>query len=245
MKPTVGASAYPEIPTLDLLDSVFTHSQYKYLSAKIAVDYKAEKPDGKKDSKVFTVRARFKKDSAIWLSITPALGIEMFRLCLTKDSVKLLNRLDQKYFVNSFDKANEVLQLKEDFKVIQSLITGRFIQVYDLDDYQSEVTSNGYSVSMDLTDFQTEKTAAPVEHLTDVSGGLWKVTRTFLKSTENDDQIVAEYGAFQKVGDTFYPSDMNFLIDGKGKLALNLKWSKIEEKSAVKFPFKIPAKYVA
>lgn len=245
IKPAIDSAAHSEIPTLDLLDSTFSHSQYGYLSAKIAVDYASENPKGEKDSKSFSIRARFKKDSAIWLSITPALGIEMFRLCLTKDSVKLLNRLEQKYFVNSFDKANEVLKMNEDFRVIQALITGGFPKIYDLDEYQSEVTKDGYSVKIDLTDFVSEKTDSPVEHVTDISNAVWRVTKTFLKSTANEDQIVAEYGSFQKVGETFYPSDMKFLVDGTGKLALNLKWTKIEEKPSLKFPFKIPTKYVA
>ena len=245
VKPITGSTAHAAIPTIDLLDSVFSHSQYDYLSAKIAVDYSSENPKGEKDSKSFGIRARFKKDSVIWLSVTPALGIEMFRLCLTKDSVKLLNRLEQKYFVNSFDKANEVLKMDEDFKVIQSLINGGFAKIYDLDQYQSEVTNEGYAIAADLTGFQSKKTEDPVEHITNVSNALWRVTRTFLKSTETSDQIVAEYGSFQAVGKNHYPSDMKFLIDGKGKIALNLKWTKIEEKPMLKFPFKIPAKYVA
>jgi hypothetical protein len=244
-KPITGSAAHAAIPTIELLDSAFSHSQHDYLSAKIAVHYASENQKGEKDSKSFGIRARFKKDSAIWLSITPALGIEMFRLCLTKDSVKLLNRLEQRYFVNSFDKANEVLKMNEEFAVIQALITGRFAKVYDLDEYQSEVTRDGYSVNIDLTDFQSEKTDSPVEHITEISNALWRVTSTVLKSTATGDQIIADYGAFQKVESTFYPTDMKFMIDGKGKIALNLKWTKIEEKPILKFPFKIPAKYVA
>ena len=38
------------------------------------------------------------RDSAIWLSISPLLGIEAVRVLLTKDSVKALDRLNNIYY---------------------------------------------------------------------------------------------------------------------------------------------------
>lgn len=242
--PISGKGKLEELPAVQLMDSVFRHSQFQYLSSKIAVDYNAETEKGL-ESKNFGIRARFKKDSIIWVSITPALGIEVFRLTLTPDSVKLLNRLEQKYFVGSFDEANEILKMNEDFKVIQALLTGAFPKIYNLDVYTSVIVDDHYMVKADLTDFESQKTNTPVEQEIKLAHDIWRVTRTTLNSTANNDKIIAEYGSFQQLGDTFFPTDMKFRISGKGKIAVDLKWTKLEEKTALRFPFKIPNKYIA
>lgn len=244
VKPISGTSKLQELPAEQLMDSVFRHSQFQYLSSKIGVTYNAETEKGL-ESKNFSIRARFKKDSIIWLSITPALGIEVFRLTLTPDSVKLLNRLEQKYFVGSFEEANEILKMNEEFKVIQALITGGFAKIYNLDVYNSNIVNDQYVIKADLIGFESKKTSAPVEQETKLAHDIWRVSRTVLNSTENNDQIIAEYGAFQPLGKTFFPSDMKFRVSGKGKIAIDLKWTKIEKKQALRFPFKIPNKYVA
>ena len=41
----------------------------------------------------FKVNARVRKDSAIWMSITPALGVEAARLLLTVDSVMFYSKV--------------------------------------------------------------------------------------------------------------------------------------------------------
>jgi hypothetical protein len=244
IKPISRASKLQEFPAEQLMDSVFRHSQFQYLRSKITVAYNAETEKGL-ESKNFSIQARFKKDSIIWVSITPVLGIEVFRLILTPDSVKLLNRLEQKYFVGSFEEANEILKMNEEFKVIQALITGGFAKIYNLDMYVSEIVNNQYIIKANLIGFESKKTKSPVEQETTLAHDIWRVSRTVLTSTANDDQIIAEYGAFQPLGNTFFSSDMKFRVSGKGKISIGLKWTKIEEKQTLRFPFKIPNKYIA
>ena len=42
---------------------------------------------------------RIQSDSLIWLTFSPALGIEAARVLLTNDSVKFINRLNKTYFL--------------------------------------------------------------------------------------------------------------------------------------------------
>src|SRR5207253_1686290 len=55
---------------------------YDYLSTKFSADANI---DGNNNS--FEVTLRAKKDSVIWMSISPALGIEAARILITCDSV--------------------------------------------------------------------------------------------------------------------------------------------------------------
>ena len=75
---------------IQAFDSVLAHQfQYKYLTAKASVDY----TDRTGDTKNFDINLRMKRDSAVWISITPLLGIEAARLMVTTDSVFMLDRV--------------------------------------------------------------------------------------------------------------------------------------------------------
>lgn len=93
---------------------------YKTLSARIHIDFK----NGEKEYNNITAYLRMKKDSAIWLSIRPVLGIEMVRLLLTPDSIKLRNNLKGRVYLRSAAAIEQVLHIPFDFSMIESLLLG-------------------------------------------------------------------------------------------------------------------------
>lgn len=93
---------------------------YHTLSARVHIDYE----DGNKQYNNVTAFLRMKKDSAIWLSVRPVLGIEMARLMLTPDSIKLRNNLKNRVYLRSADDIRELLHLPFDFSVLESLLLG-------------------------------------------------------------------------------------------------------------------------
>ncbi|HPT09445.1 MAG TPA: DUF4292 domain-containing protein, partial [Bacteroidales bacterium] len=61
--------------------------KYEWFSAKFSAEYHN---NGKDNS--FNGQIRVRKDSLIWITLTPMLGIEAVRLMISQDSVKLMNR---------------------------------------------------------------------------------------------------------------------------------------------------------
>ena len=59
----------------------------------------------------FNISYRSKKDSVIWISVSPLLGIEVARLMITPDSVKMLDKIHNKYEATSFESINKMLQI--------------------------------------------------------------------------------------------------------------------------------------
>src|SRR5210317_1349834 len=45
---------------------------------------------------------RIKKDSLIWISISPSIGIEATRMMISKDTAIIINRMDKEYYVFNF-----------------------------------------------------------------------------------------------------------------------------------------------
>jgi hypothetical protein len=77
----------------------------------------------------FKATIRMKKDSVIWISISPALGIEVFRVLVTPDSVKYLSKIpDNKfYYIGGFDGLSSAIKLDMDFRMLQDLLLGNAI----------------------------------------------------------------------------------------------------------------------
>ena len=105
-------------------------NEFKFdrLNAKMTVD-----ADIDSSSNSFTVTLRMKKDSVIWMSISK-LGIEGARVIVTKDSVKLVNRIKNTYFSGDFAYISKILNTDLDFEMLQSLLVGNSVEFYDEDE---------------------------------------------------------------------------------------------------------------
>lgn len=93
---------------------------FETLSARLHVDYKG----GNEQYNNVATYIRMKKDSAIWLSIRPVFGIEMLRILVTPDSIKLRNNLKNKQVTKSAKDISEILHIPVDFSILQALIMG-------------------------------------------------------------------------------------------------------------------------
>ena len=94
--------------------------QYQSFSSKLNIDYIDS------DEKKYNVNGtlRMVKDSAIWISVNAILGAEAMRLLITKDSVKLIYRLDNKYILRSISYLQELTQLPLDLHTLQEVLIG-------------------------------------------------------------------------------------------------------------------------
>jgi Domain of unknown function (DUF4292) len=96
------------------------HINFKTFSAKVKVNF--EGFDGKNYD--FNAFIRIQKDHVIWVLINAVLGIEAFRIMITPDSVKVLNRLDKVVQLRSVNYLKEVAHLPVDFQTLQDLLVG-------------------------------------------------------------------------------------------------------------------------
>lgn len=230
-------SGLPKITTTALLDSVNANS-FELISAKLSVNHSTEK-----GTQSFGARVRVKKDSVIWVSITPALGIEAVRVVATPDSIKMLNRLNSKYFVESFDKTKELLQLEITYPMLQSVLLGEFVPVYNESEYVLKPLVDLYTLVAGEKATGKGNIETPIEQRTEFDPSIWRVKRTVLKNRSQNEQILAEYTDFQLIGSKIFPATMRFRTQGKENVAVDLSWSKIEEKTTLRFPFNVPSKY--
>jgi len=115
---------------------------YEWLGMKVDADFGTEE-----ESSGFKATIRMRKDSLIWVSITPALGIEMIRVMITPDSLKYLSKIpDNKfYYLGNFEDVNKLVGTAFDFEMLQQLLVGNAIGLEkDERRFRSEVDGDDY-----------------------------------------------------------------------------------------------------
>jgi len=83
----------------------------------------------------FKVNARMRRDSALWLSITPALGVEAARLLLTPDSVLFYSKVPGNRFAyrGDFAAIDSLLGTEITYDMVQRILLGQGIGLLDED----------------------------------------------------------------------------------------------------------------
>ena len=99
--------------------------EFEYLTSKAKFKFDHE------DKKVSaTANFRIRKDSIIWVSITPGLGLEAARVLVDRNRVLVLNKLDKEYYEYNFQELSEKYGFDFSFDMIQSVILGNLSEPY-------------------------------------------------------------------------------------------------------------------
>jgi hypothetical protein len=219
--------------------------RFEYLIAKFSLDLII---DNKKNS--LNGQLRIRKDSAIWISLSPALGIEMARILITNDSVKFMNRLKKTYFVGDNSFVKDFLNSNVDFDVLQSLILGNDLTYYDDGKFHASYDSKEYH----LVTAGRHKLKKYVKTADDASRifiqniylnpETFKITRMKIKETvEESRKLEADYSDFREVDGQLFPGTIFYKLSADTPIDVKLQYSRITTDKPTKFPFKIPSKY--
>ncbi|WP_046245928.1 DUF4292 domain-containing protein [Hymenobacter terrenus] len=98
-----------------------TNTTFLFLNAKGKAQFNMK---GNKQGANLALRMR--RDSIIWLSAS-LVGIEGVRAILTRDSVRVLNRLEKTYFSGGYDYLSNILNVPVSFAQMQALLLGDYL----------------------------------------------------------------------------------------------------------------------
>ncbi len=200
-------------------------------SAKMKVHY--EGSDGKNYE--FNAFLRLEKDKAIWVSINAVLGIEAFRLLITPDSVKVLNKLDKVYQLRSVGYLKEISHLPFDFHTVQDLLLGNAIYVdsnlvyYHKDDKGISLLSVGNLFRNYITLNKND--------LTIMHDKLDDVDRMRSRSCD------LIYGDYEKRDTLLFSTYRKIAVAEKTRLDIELTYKQYSFNEPLSMPFTIPKNY--
>ena len=205
---------------------------------------------GKKTS--FKTNIRIKKDSAIWLSITPLLGIEMARVLITKDSVKFLNRSTKEYFLGDFGYLNKLFGTDLDYQMMEALLIGNSLDFDEKTKVHSRVDRKRdlYFLSTEKKRKVQKELKKDKEKIKKQAQVLWlnpmtfKITELLLSSPATKRSLSGEFSDYREIEDQLIPYKLHFVLKSKTTSVIDVKYSKFSIGKSLSFPFKISSKYV-
>jgi len=207
------------------------HIDYKTFSAKVKVHY--EGGDGKDNE--FNAFIRMQKDSMIWISINAVLGFEAFRLLVTPDSVKILDRLKKVVRLRSVSYLQEEVHLPVDFHILQDLLLGNpiFLDTTHIVFYKTE--AKGISLFSSGTTFRNYLTLG-----TDRTPLHSKLDDTDPLRSRTGDVTYGEYDYSSAVPFSTY---RKVSVAEKSKVDVEINYKQFRFNEVLSFPFSIPKNY--
>ncbi|MFC3199238.1 DUF4292 domain-containing protein [Parapedobacter deserti] len=186
------------------------------------------------DSYDVTATIRVERDKAIWISVTALMGIEVGRLLITPDSVKIINRLQSEYIKKPFNYLYHFSTEGLDFFNLQHILVGNVIGPVVDDD--AEVWSlDGEYVLRNRID--------EVSYTTQVNAD-YRPVILFMGEPLRNQRLEAFYADYRHADGRAFPHDMKLLITAdKLNLRSEMRYTRVIFDDALEMPFSIPPRY--
>lgn len=220
--------------------------KFDQFSAKFNVTYQV---DRKKTTVSGNVRIDY--DSIIWISITPALGIEAVRFVLTPDSIKFINRLSNTYFLHDFAYINKLLNKTMDYDMAQAFLIGNDFSLYESNSFKASVENQEYKLNtVDRRKLRRyvrrseDDISIPIQSIW-LDPENFKISKVLLKEAERDSRrFLATYGEFENIEGKLIPTKLDFKVETDDKkVRIQISYSKIQLDQEQTYPFRIPESY--
>lgn len=199
-------------------------------NAKVKIDY-----EGKENSDQATAYIRIRKDSIIWISLTGALGIEGMRVLISKDSVRLMNKLEKKVEYRSIAYLQQLAEIPFDFYALQDLIVGNPVFI----------DSNIVSYKSTNHELLVLMTGNIFKHLITLSTNDFTVLHSKLDDIDSARNRTADitYGKYESTGTFNFSTSRKITVAEKSKLDINLDFKSYNFNKPQDYPFNIPKNY--
>ncbi len=184
---------------------------------------------------------RIKKDSLIWFSVSPSIGLEATRVMISKDTAIVINRMDKEYYIFNFEEISRYFNFKIDFDLIQSILLGNLAR--PIDDNTKIAKENNY--------FMLKQKSGPLDIQSFVMVDNHKIETVLINEEETSNFMTLKYSEFKETGAYLFPKYCQINLTYKAKkgplvTSINLQHNKAEiSDKPLKFPFNIPSKYEA
>ena len=209
---------------------------FRYLTAKSKISFKSHQEDI--DNANVTIRVR--KDSVIWLSVSK-LGIEAVRGLITRDSVRIMDKLHRIYSAYDFPTLSKQFNFDMNFDLLQALIVGNL----PLPKQPAQKIKN----ERDYLLLRQSEGKVMVENY--IGEQDRKLKKLMLTEQPTKNTLRLDYDDFTSLNNFLFPYTSLLTLDYKSKAdgqfyqtLLRIKHNKVEmiDKNPG-FPFVVPANY--
>jgi hypothetical protein len=204
---------------------------YKWFFAKAKIQIE----DSHNDNTVNAV-IRMKKDSVIWISLNALVGIEVSRMLITPDSVKMLDRFNKRYYARSFSYVQQMTGVDDlNFAQLQRMIMGNDMQA--MDPTKTEVVKTDSS-------YQVNSHESQIESVIWINALNFTMAKKELKNKVINQSYEMDYDDYRLLADRLFSYRRRVRLATKEVYNLNIEYQKVTLDEPQKFPFNVPDKYL-
>ncbi len=197
----------------------------------------------------FNVVMRIRNDSVIWLSISPGLGIEAVRVLIRKDSVKVLDKINKRYWVSDFKYLNKLFEIPVTFDMLLSVIEGNYFSYQDETKPRSAYVDNQYYLLSNLVRKKKLRSEEDVDltkkYIQDVwiSPDNYRIAASLTQDRRAHVSCDIRYSDFRMVETRLFPFHSNIVLKADKPFKIAVEYSKVAVNKPLEFPFNIPDNY--
>ena len=224
---TKRVSKLPMVGSLtgvEYMEKVITAApQWNSFSAKTSLELGM----GSKGKTRVNATLRIRRDEVIQLSVAPMLGIEVARLELAPDGFLLVDRLHKRFVKASFAEVSELLHVKLDFHVLQSLFLNELFLSSKKVLSSTDIPSFMLSIQGSQAVIQTKGSQKiHYEFLTSARQGWLEQTTISLRNTPY--ALNWKYADFSDLDGRMFPTKAHVGLQGVSEAYfLNMKFSRM------------------
>lgn len=240
----------------------------RYYSAKASVELKDST-----GSRSFKAHVRCVTDSAAWISVVPALGIEVARALLTPDSLKVMDKLGDQYWVGDTAAAKRKFGLAPELSLFQQALLGMPIGLDPDEKYKSDREDGQYTLTSkerrrfrraaedlavddtladdrDMNERRLERTLRRAEKKDAIVFKYWmepdsfRVTRVLISDLAHDQQADVRYSLRTTVNGRSLPTHLSLSLSDPARHAEAVfELDRINLDGPLQLNFRIPEKF--
>ncbi|MDF2157128.1 DUF4292 domain-containing protein [Algoriphagus sp. CAU 1675] len=181
-----------------------------------------------------TMNIRAKKDSVLWFSISPGMGMEAVRGLVTQEKIKIKDRLGNEDIDMSFQEFETLYGLSLSLDLFQNLLWANPPYPFD---YRDRLVRVGKA-------FELTQVRNQVRYFSKVDVNYAKVTELVSNSLNDRGSLLASFASYQEVNKRPFPAEVLYklayqLPNGSQNTIIHLDWVSINPQSEpLNFPFR-------
>ncbi|MBK6265176.1 DUF4292 domain-containing protein [Marivirga sp. S37H4] len=207
---------------------------FEYLQTKSKIKFASE---DKSLSSSATIR--MKKDSIIWVSLSPILGIEAARGFINQDTIVFLDRVNKEVYRYNYESLSNMLNFEVDFQMVQSILLGNQVFEFTKDD-EYDKKGNLLKIDQRRDRFLIQTIA---------NKDIRKVKNVMVKELPDGNDMSMVFDNFNQISNQAFPFKSLVTVLSKAKngtatTTIEINHSKVDiGANPISFPFSVSSKY--
>lgn len=206
------------------------YSEYGFMDAKAKIVIEEE--SGKITRGTMSLRA--KKDSVLWFTISPGMGMEAVRGLITQEKIQIKDRIGKEDVNLTFKEFETIYGLKLSLDLFQNILWANPPYSFD---YKDRLVRVGKS-------FELTQVRDQVRYFSKIDVNHRKMSEMASTSLDDRGSLLASFSTFQDVNEQPFPAEVLYklayqLPAGGQNTIIHLEWTSINPNSAsLSFPFR-------